>query len=93
MDGGHTLTVDEMLQNYVRPCDGGSICLICGKKLSSQLRRHMKDVHLSFEGAYYCPACDQKFKNRTNMYMHIRRNHKDWKGVNAADFAVESKSQ
>ena len=93
VDGDHTLTVDELVKMYAQSCDGGSICLICGKKLSSQLRRHMKDVHLSFEGAFYCPPCDQKFNNRTNMHMHIRRNHKGWKGVNAADFAVKSKSQ
>ena len=93
VDGGHTLTLDELLQNYVQPCDGGSICLICGKKLLGHVRRHMQDIHLSFEGAYYCPTCDKKFKSRNNMYDHIRYKHKDWKGVNVANFEVKSKSQ
>ena len=100
VDGGHTLTMDELLQNYVQPCDGGSICLICRKKLLSKekrylsnVKRHMQDMHLSCEGAYYCPPCDKKFKNKTNMYQHIRNKHKHWKGVNVADFEVMSKSQ
>ena len=34
VDGEQTLTLDEMMQHYARACDGGCICLICGKCLS-----------------------------------------------------------
>ena len=88
--GEPTLTLDDLMQHYVRACDGGSVCLVCGKKLFSQVKRHMRDIHLSIDRAYHCPTCDKYFKNRMNMYNHIRNQHKDWKGINCDSFAVKS---
>ena len=88
MDGGHTLTVDELMKMYARRCDGGSICLICRKKIF-EIRRHMREIHLSSGEDYYCPTCDKFFKNRSAMYNHIRRKHEEWKGVAMDSFAVK----
>ena len=89
MDGGHALTVDELMKMYARRCDGGSICLICGKKLFSHMKRHMREIHLSSGEDYYCPTCDKFYKNRSAMYDHIRRKHEEWKGVDLDSFAVK----
>ena len=88
--GEPTLTLDDLMQHYVRACDGGSICLVCGKKLSSHVRRHMREIHLSSDDDNYCPICDKHLKNKSCMYVHILRNHKDWKGVDCDSFAVKS---
>ena len=88
MNGGHTLTVDELMKMYARRCDGGSICLICRKKIF-EIRRHMREIHLSSGEDYYCPTCDKFFKNRSAMYNHIRRKHEEWKGVAMDSFAVK----
>ena len=98
MDGEHTLTVDELMEHYVRACDGGSICLVCGKRLraskrgvlASNMRRHMREIHLSSDEDYYCPPCAKYFKNKSSMRDHIRRKHSDWKGVDYDSFAVKS---
>ena len=44
----------------------------------------------SFDGAYHCPTCDKYFRNRMGIYNHIRKKHKDWKGVDYDSFAVKS---
>ena len=98
VDGEHTLTVDELMEHYVRACDGGSICLVCGKRLraskrgvlASNMRRHMREIHLSSDEDYYCPPCAKYFKNKSSMRDHIRRKHSDWKGVDYDSFAVKS---
>ena len=93
VDGEQTLTLDEMMQHYARACDGGCICLICGKCLSKSynMRRHMRKLHLSSasDEDHHCTPCDKHFKNRLDIYNHIRRNHKDWTGVDFDSFNVE----
>ena len=49
----------------------------------------MKHQHLTSGTDYHCPPCDKFFKNRANIYNHIRLNHKEWHGVNYDDFAVK----
>ena len=87
VDGDHTLTVDELVKMYAQSCDGGSICLICGKKLVSSMKRHMREVHHLSGNRYYCPTCDKFYKNRSAMYDHIRRKHEEWKDVDLDSFA------
>ena len=93
VDGEHTLSVDELMRDYVKICKGGSdsICLVCGKKLGSvgSMKRHMREMHLTSGRDYHCPTCDEFFKNRSNMYNHIYKNHRDWKGVDLDTFAVK----
>ena len=89
VDGDHTLTVDELVKTYAQSCDGGSICLICGKKLVTHMKRHMREVHHLSCDRYYCPTCDKFFKNRSVMYHHIRRKHDEWKGVDLDSFVVK----
>ena len=87
--GEHTLSVDELMRHYVQICDDGSICLVCGKKLGSvSMKRHMREMHLSSGKDYYCPTCEEFFKNRSIMYNHIYKKH-GRKGVNLDTFAVK----
>ena len=79
------------MKSKVQTCDSGLVCLICGKRLCpnmSKMKRHMREIHLSFDGAYHCPTCDKYFKNRMGIYNHIKRWHEDWKGINCDSFAV-----
>ena len=78
------------MKSKVRAHDGGFICLVCGKWLVAQMRRHMRQLHLSSDKDYFCPPCDKYFKNRMSIYNHVKINHKDWQGVNYDDFAVKS---
>ena len=62
VDGEHTLSVDELMRDYVKICKGGSdsICLVCGKKLGSvSMKRHMREIHLTSGRDYHCPTCDE----------------------------------
>ena len=62
VDGEHTLTVDELMDTYVRASNGSLICLICGKRLHSYkklhltytMKRHMREIHLGSDRSYYC---------------------------------------
>ena len=85
-------TVDELIQSKVKACDGGFVCMICGSRnrRSDSMRRHMREIHLSTDEDYHCPPCNKYFKNKTNIYTHIKSNHKDWKGVNYEYFRVNS---
>ena len=89
--GDPSLTEDDLMQHYVQACDRGSICMICGKRLKDRnMRRHMREIHLSSDEKYYCRPCNKHFKNRQCIYAHVTRNHKDWKGVNYDSFAVKT---
>ena len=67
--------------------------MICGKRntLFNSMKRHMRELHIGSDEEYYCPACDKYFKSRMRIYDHIRKKHKDWKGINCDSFAVKSK--
>ena len=88
VDGGHTLTVDELMKTHARRCDSGSICLICRKKIF-EIRRHMREIDFSSGEDFYCPTCDKFSRNRSAMYNHIGRKHEEWKGVAMDSFAVK----
>ena len=83
-------SVDKLIQSHVQPCDGGFICMICGRRISHfvNMRRHVREVHLSSAAEYRCPPCDKDFRNRTAIYDHIRKHHPEWKGVDYARFKV-----
>ena len=82
--------MDDLMQSEVEACDGGFVCMICGKinKHSNSMKRHMPEIHLSLDNAYKCPTCDKYFKNPTGIYNHIKNKHKEWKGVNYDKFVV-----
>ena len=79
------------MQSQVRACKDGFNCIICGQRISllGNMKKHMRDIHLSSDGAYHCPPCDKDFKNRKGLRDHIRRRH-DWEDVNYDDYAVKS---
>ena len=80
------------MHNSTKSYKGGYICLICEKRFSSDtgnMKRHMREIHLSSEDDYKCPPCNKYFKNRQNIYYHIRRCHKDWKMINYEIFSVK----
>ena len=84
------LTLDDLMRDHLRACGNGAfVCMICGKRMSTQIRRHMRNQHLTSGTDYHCPPCDKFFKNRANIYNHIRVCHKDWHGVNYDDFSVK----
>ena len=85
------LSVDDLIHSKVQAQEDGSICMICYKKIkrSADMRRHMRDIHLSSNDDYHCPPCNKYFKARNNIYVHIRHCHKDWKHVNYDSFAVK----
>ena len=84
--------VDELMRNKVKACDGGYVCMICGKRNGrvDSMRRHMRDLHLSTNEDYHCPACNKYFKNRACIYNHVKAHHRDWEGVNYDKFRVHS---
>ena len=93
--GSLSQSVDHLMQSKVEDCDGGFVCMLCGKIClkkggKSNMRRHMREIHLSLDEVYQCPLCDKYFKNQTGIYNHIKYNHKEWKGVNYDNFAVKS---
>ena len=85
-------TVDELMQSKVKSTANTFVCIICGKSntRSDSMRRHMREIHLSSDEDYHCPPCNKYFKNRQNIYNHIRKYHKDWNGVNYEYFRVNS---
>ena len=82
--GLHHQSVDDLMQSKVEACDGGFVCMLCGKfnKRRDHMRRHIREIHLSLDGVYQCPSCGKYFKNRTAIYSHVHKLHKEWKGVN-----------
>ena len=78
------------MKSKVRACDGGFICLVCGKWLVAQMRRHMRQLHLSSNKDYFCPPRDKYFKNQMSIYSPVKSIFKDWQGVNYDSFAVKS---
>ena len=62
--GLHTLPVDDLMQSKVQEYDCCFICTICGKSISlNNMGKHMRNIHPSCDGAYYCPpTCDKYFK-------------------------------
>ena len=94
-EGLHNLTVEDLLESKLQRCDGGFICTICTKQLSTHrgnLKKHMRDIHLSSDGDYQCPPCEKNFKNQKGIYDHVKKLHKDWKIINYEDFAVKAKA-
>ena len=85
--------VEELMKTRVQECDGGFICMICGRRISlrGNMVRHLRDQHLSTGADYRCPPCNKYFKNRADIYNHIRTRHRDWQGVNYDNFAVKYK--
>ena len=90
---GTNSPLDELLSSQVEALDGRYVCLICGKKSSrsDSIRRHMREIHLSSDQDYHCPPCNKYFKNRRNIYNHIKAHHRSWNGVNYDKFRVNSK--
>ena len=82
--------LQTLMATKVEKCDYGHVCLICSKAIKGkqEIKRHMKNQHLSSGPVYHCPPCDKYFKNRANIYMHIRQSHKDWHGINYDNFAI-----
>ena len=89
--------MEELLQSHVLPCDGGFICMMkswrganCGRRIAKMvnMRRHVREVHLSSGAEYRCPSCEKHFRNRTAIYDHVRKHHPEWKGVDYARFKV-----
>lgn len=92
-EGLHNLTVEDLLKSKLQACDGGFICTICTKQLSTHrgnLKKHMQNVHLSSDGDYHCPPCKKNFKNQKGIYDHVKKLHKDWETINYEDFAVKA---
>ena len=78
-----------MMHTHVRVCDGGYICLICGKTISFvNIRRHLREKHIGNQVKYRCPPCGREFANRRNISQHVRLSHKDWKGVDLDSFKM-----
>ena len=77
------------MQIHARLCDGGYICMICGKIISLiNIRRHLREVHIGTQVKYRCPPCGKEFANRRTIYSHVRLSHKDWKGVDLDSFKM-----
>ena len=97
--GLHTLPVDDLMQSKVQEYDCCFICTICGKSISlNNMGKHMRNIHPSCDGAYYCPPpCDKYFKIsryfKKGIYEHIRKWHYDWEGENYDNFAARSSIQ
>ena len=73
------MSVDELMKSHVvKMPEGGHMCLVCGKAISAQIRRHLRDIHLSSEKEYHCPDCNRYFKNRQRIYQHVIKTHKNW---------------
>ena len=87
------MSVDDLMKSHVvKMLDGGHLCLICGKQMSAQIRRHLRDIHLSSDKEYYCPDCNKYFKNRQLIYQHVNKNHKDWTNTDYTSLAVKSQA-
>ena len=84
------MSVDDLMKSHVKTCDGGYVCLICGKQMYTQIRRHLREIHLSSDNDYYCPECNKYFKNRQCIYAHVTKTHKDWMSINYNSLAVKS---
>ena len=77
------------MQIHVRQCDGGHICMLCGKTYSSfSIKRHLKEIHIGTQVRYRCPPCGKEYANRRTIYSHVRLSHKDWKGVDIDSFRM-----
>ena len=87
------MSVDDLMKSHVIKMDeGGHMCLICGKQMSAQIRRHLREIHLSSDKEYYCPDCNKYFKNRQLIYQHVTKTHKDWMSRDYKSLAVNFKA-
>ena len=61
----------------LRDSDGGTVCLICGKKMSYRhdARRHFKMQHLTSETVLECELCGKIQKHHWALGDHMRKVH------------------
>lgn len=52
------------------------------------MKRHMKDTHLK-PNQYRCP-CDKWYNNRSALYQHVVKHHRDLGVINLDDFLVDN---
>lgn len=69
------LQLKELLRTQSSKTDQGFMCLICGKQLRWNMRRHMKDLHLANIAKYRCPVCQRVCNNKSIFYTHVNRSH------------------
>ena len=70
---------------------GGGLCRLCGTLIKHRpnIKRHMLDKHIDDGTAYQCPACKTIHKTKNLFQQHIYAKHKDWKGLNYANYVVQ----
>ena len=74
------MTVEEYVRAHVSTVDDKrSLCLLCGKEMSSHnIRRHFKEVHDKGTAQYRCHLCKNKsmvFTVPRRLQSHISRCH------------------
>ena len=90
--GLQAMSVEDLMKSHVITMQdgGGYICLICGKQMGFNIRRHLREIHLSSGKEYFCPECDKYFKNKQAIYQHVTKTHKDWKNMDYTSLSVKS---
>ena len=78
------LALDELVRlNVADDAGGGVVCLLCGARLrdasKSNVRRHMKDMHLYYNLRYRCPVCHRVYKSQNSIRTHMSMYHKAMK--------------
>jgi hypothetical protein len=80
--------LELLVQTQVQDCQGGFMCLICGKTVAQRgaVKRHMREVHTT-PVQYHCPPCNKVFNNRS-FHNHVVSVHK-FKGIDFEKFRVQ----
>ena len=57
---------------------GGVKCTICGKisATSSNLKKHVENIHFPGSYVYKCDHCKEEFSTRNMYFLHMYRVHK-----------------
>jgi hypothetical protein len=87
---GQLVDPDSLMRTQVLQEDGAFVCKLCSRRIKqrSHMKRHMKDTHLK-PNQYRCP-CDKWYNNRSALYQHVVKHHRDLGVINLDDFLVDN---
>ena len=82
--------LETLMATKVKPCATGFACLICGRTIKERknMRTHMSNQHMT-PPRYNCPPCNQIFEKYIAFYLHVRKCHPDWQGIDYSSFRVD----
>ena len=82
--------LETLMATKSKPCAMGFACLICGRSIKERknMRAHMRNQHMTPQ-KYSCPTCNQIFEKYMAFYVHVRKHHPNWQGIDYESFRVD----